>query len=195
MKEVYGTDQEHFARVFESCTDNILLQVRELQEIAREFSTYSRIPRIEMRRGDVVATVGEIVDSYRAGPSSGVKMELAADPETIEADFDAKLLGRAVRNLLENALRATAEGGSISVSVEEDENGVRISVGDDGPGIEAELLPRIFDPYFSTHDAGTGLGLPIARRIVEEHGGTIAAENRPQGGLLVTITLAARDVR
>ena len=123
-------------------------------------------------------------------------MAFAAVPETIEADFDAKLLGRAVRNLLENALRATAEGGSISVTVEKkDENAVCISVADDGPGIEAELLPRIFDPYFSTHDAGTGLGLPIARRIVEEHGGTIAAENRSQGGLLVTITLAPRDLR
>jgi signal transduction histidine kinase/HAMP domain-containing protein len=193
MKEVYGTDRDHFARVFESCTDNILLQVRELQEIAREFSTYSRIPRIELRRGDVAATVGEIVDSYRSGPSSGVKIELKANPETIEADFDAKLLGRAVRNLLENALRATADGGTISVVVAGDETGVRISVSDDGPGIEAELLPRIFDPYFSTHDAGTGLGLPIARRIVEEHGGSISAKNRPQGGLLVTILLG--DVR
>ncbi|TNF81151.1 MAG: ATP-binding protein [Acidobacteria bacterium] len=134
-------------------------------------------------------------DSYRSGPSSGVTIEFAADPKRIEAEFDAKLLGRAVRNLLENALRATTDGGSISVSAEGDEQGVRISVSDDGPGIEAELLPRIFDPYFSTHDAGTGLGLPIARRIVEEHGGTIAAENRPQGGLQVTITLAGRDVR
>ena len=108
-----------------------------------------------------------------------------------EADFDAKLLGRAVRNLLENALRATANGGHISVAVDEAEMGVRISVSDDGPGIETELLPRIFDPYFSTHDAGTGLGLPIARRIAEEHGGTISAENRPRGGLQVTITLGS----
>ncbi len=189
MKEVYGTDREHFARVFESCTDNILLQVQVLQEIAREFSTYSRIPRIELQRGDVVATVREIVDAYRSAPSSGVQVEFAANPEKIEADFDAKLLGRAVRNLLENALRATADGGSISVSVEGEEKAVRILVSDDGPGIETELLPRIFDPYFSTHDAGTGLGLPIARRIVEEHGGSITAQNRPQGGLQVTITL------
>jgi signal transduction histidine kinase len=189
MKEVYGTDREHFARVFESCTDNILLQVQVLQEIAREFSTYSRIPRIELERGNVVAAVREIVDAYRSGPSSGVQIEFAANPEKIEADFDAKLLGRAVRNLLENALRATADGGSISVSVEGEEKAVRILVSDDGPGIETELLPRIFDPYFSTHDAGTGLGLPIARRIVEEHGGSITAQNRPQGGLQVTITL------
>jgi signal transduction histidine kinase len=65
----------------------------------------------------------------------------------------------------------------------------RIAVLDSGPGVPPDLLPRIFDPYFSTHDTGTGLGLPIARRIAEEHGGEISAHNRPAGGLEVAITL------
>ncbi|HEV3072801.1 MAG TPA: ATP-binding protein, partial [Thermoanaerobaculia bacterium] len=65
----------------------------------------------------------------------------------------------------------------------------RVAVLDSGPGVPPELLARIFDPYFSTHDAGTGLGLPIARRIVEEHGGEIAARNRPEGGLEAVITI------
>ncbi|HET9767735.1 MAG TPA: ATP-binding protein, partial [Thermoanaerobaculia bacterium] len=64
-----------------------------------------------------------------------------------------------------------------------------ITVADRGPGVPAELLQRIFDPYFSTHDTGTGLGLPITRRIVEEHGGTIAAKNRIGGGLEVVILI------
>jgi signal transduction histidine kinase len=55
--------------------------------------------------------------------------------------------------------------------------------------VPPELLGRIFDPYFSTHDTGTGLGLPIARRVAEEHGGSIAARNRPGGGLEVTIRI------
>ncbi|HEV3072795.1 MAG TPA: ATP-binding protein, partial [Thermoanaerobaculia bacterium] len=65
----------------------------------------------------------------------------------------------------------------------------RVAVLDSGPGVPPELLARIFDPYFSTHDAGTGLGLPIARRIAEEHGGEIAARNRPEGGLEAVITI------
>ncbi|MFL6194092.1 MAG: ATP-binding protein, partial [Thermoanaerobaculia bacterium] len=66
----------------------------------------------------------------------------------------------------------------------------RIAVKDEGPGVRPpENLPRIFDPYFSTHDTGTGLGLPIARRVVEEHGGTITARNRAERGLEVVITL------
>ena len=60
---------------------------------------------------------------------------------------------------------------------------------DSGPGVKAAFREAIFDPYFSTHDTGTGLGLPIARRIAEEHGGGIAARNRAEGGLEVTITL------
>jgi two-component system sensor histidine kinase AtoS len=69
----------------------------------------------------------------------------------------------------------------------------RIAVLDSGPGVKADLLPRIFDPYFSTHDTGTGLGLPIARRIAEEHGGDMTARNRPEGGLEVTVTLPVSE--
>jgi len=97
-----------------------------------------------------------------------------------------------VRNLLENAVRATREDGTVEVSVEGRGVEIRIRVVDDGPGIALAHLPRIFEPYFSTEDSGTGLGLPIARRIVEEHGGTISARNRSPRGLEVSITLPRR---
>ena len=66
---------------------------------------------------------------------------------------------------------------------------VWIRVSDEGPGVEESQLARIFEPYFSTHAGGTGLGLPIALRIAEEHGGTIRARNRASGGLEVTVTI------
>ena len=114
-------------------------------------------------------------------------------PTPIPARFDERLLTRAVRNLLENAVRASGVEGEVSLTIEQGRGEARIAVSDRGPGVPVELLPRIFDPYFSTHDTGTGLGLPIARRIVEEHGGTITARNRDPGrsggGLEVTITI------
>ncbi|HEX5758510.1 MAG TPA: ATP-binding protein, partial [Thermoanaerobaculia bacterium] len=197
MREVHKSDPQHFGEVFERCTANILSQVEELRQIASEFSAYSSIPRIEPRPGDLAAAVAELVEGYRAAPPEGVAVELAVDGP-LPARFDARLLGRAVRNLLENALRASAAGGRVSVRVEGDGSEARIVVADTGPGVPPEVLPRIFDPYFSTHDTGTGLGLPIARRIAEEHGGDLTARNRPEGGLEVTITLpvippAARD--
>ncbi len=207
MREVYANDPEHFDRVFERCTVNILTQVEELRSIASEFSAYSAIPRIDPRPGDLTTAITELVEGYRAAPPEGVTVELETDGP-LPARFDAKLLGRAVRNLLENALRASAGGGTVLVRLERlerlerTEAGVlpsarpagparvaRIAVLDRGPGVKPELLPRIFDPYFSTHDTGTGLGLPIARRIAEEHGGGITARNRPEGGLEVAITV------
>ena len=99
-----------------------------------------------------------------------------------------------MRNLIENALRATtAGGGRVTVRLERHDGFARIAVLDSGPGVPPDLLPRIFDPYFSTHDTGTGLGLPIARRIAEEHGGAITARNRPEGGLEVAVTLPAAN--
>jgi nitrogen fixation/metabolism regulation signal transduction histidine kinase len=208
---------ERFAEVFERCTKNVLAQVDELRQIASEFSTYSSIPRLDRQAGDLVEAMRRLVEPYRAAPPAGVAVELEAEPARLPARFDPKLLGRAVRNLLENALRASGEGGRVTLRVERLGGGgggasggdgagggprsggagvdgcgageARISVTDCGPGVAPALLGRIFDPYFSTHDAGTGLGLPIARRIAEEHGGSIAARNRPGGGLEVTITI------
>jgi two-component system nitrogen regulation sensor histidine kinase NtrY len=189
MREVYKNDPDHFGRVFDRCTSNILTQVEELRSIASEFSAYSAIPRIDPQPGDLTAAMAELVEGYRAAPPEGVSVELESDGP-IGTRFDAKLLGRAVRNLLENALRATRPaGGRVVVRTEQVDGHARIAVVDSGPGVRPDLLPRIFDPYFSTHDTGTGLGLAIARRIAEEHGGDIAARNRPEGGLEVVVTL------
>jgi signal transduction histidine kinase len=189
MREVFKNDPDHFGRVFDRCTSNILTQVEELRSIASEFSAYSAIPRIDPQPGDLTAAMAELVEGYRAAPPEGVSVELESDGP-IGTRFDAKLLGRAVRNLLENALRATRPaGGRVVVRVERQNGHARIAVVDSGPGVRPDLLPRIFDPYFSTHDTGTGLGLAIARRIAEEHGGDITARNRAEGGLEVVVTL------
>ncbi len=188
MVEVHQRDPERFGDVFERCTGNILRQVEELQQIAQEFSTYSRIPRLDAQPGDLAATAGEVVDTYRTASPSGVALRLAAPP-SLPARFDARLLRRALRNLIENSLRASGEHGEVEVQLERQDGTAALTVADRGPGVAPELLQRIFDPYFSTHDTGTGLGLPITRRIVEEHGGTISARNRSGGGLEVTIMI------
>jgi two-component system, NtrC family, nitrogen regulation sensor histidine kinase NtrY len=189
MREVYASDPERFAEVFERCTANILRQVEELRAIASEFSAYSRIPRLDPQPGDLVKTVGEVVEAYGAAPPAGAQLSFQADPPAIPGRFDAKLMGRAVRNLIENALRACGSGGRVDISVVGRDGQARIAVADSGPGVVPDVLPRIFDPYFSTHAAGTGLGLPIARRIAEEHGGRIEADNLPGGGFEVAITI------
>ena len=191
MREVYASDRDHFDRVFESCTRNILRQVEELRQISGEFSTYSRIPRFEPRVGDVVADLRELVAGYRSAASSGVEVTFEATAASLEARYDRRLLGRALRNLVENALRAATAGpgGRVRVRVAEVDDAVHVAVEDTGPGVPSDQLGRIFDPYFSTHSGGTGLGLPISRRIVEQHGGGIGARNLPDGGFEVALWL------
>jgi signal transduction histidine kinase len=189
MQQVYRTDPERFGEIFERCTANILQQVDELQQIASEFSTYSRIPRIELQRSDLVDAMAAVVEAYRAAPPKGIEVAFIGGDGPVFARFDERLLGRAVRNLVENALRATGEGGRVEVRVGRRDGWASVVVSDTGPGVPADLLGRIFEPYFSTHSGGTGLGLPIARRIAEEHGGEIVASNRPLGGLAVEIKI------
>ncbi len=189
MREVYAGDRPRFEAVFERCTGNILQQVEELRDIASDFSIYSRIPRAELAEDDLAAALRELVEGYRAAGPGGERIVMSGGEEAIRTRFDSKLLGRAVRNLLENALRASGEDGRVELSLAQDGGRAAIRVVDSGPGVESETLQRIFDPYFSTYDSGTGLGLAITRRIVEEHGGRIEAHNHPNGGLEVTITL------
>ena len=200
MRQVWRDRGERFAEVFERCTANVLGQVDELRQIAEEFSAYSSIHRLAPQTGNLVTAIRKLVEPYRAAPPPKITIEVIAEQPSLPARFDPKLLGRAVRNLVENALRASAErGGRVEVRIERrpaagagGDGGAgeaRIVVSDRGPGVDPALLGRIFDPYFSTHNSSTGLGLPIARRIVEEHGGAIHARNRPGGGLEVAITI------
>jgi signal transduction histidine kinase len=111
----------------------------------------------------------------------------AAGPVWVHGHTEA--LFRAVRNLIENAIRASSERGSVEVTVEQRDGVAEIAVTDRGPGVPPDQLGRILEPYFSTHASGTGLGLPIAARIAEEHGGALLARNRPIGGFEVVVTI------
>ncbi len=192
LREAWQRDREHFAAVFERCTRNILAQVEELREIASEFSAYSQIPRIERQEGDLVAAVRGVAEAYRASPPVGVAVNLAVPPDGMTASFDPRLLPRAVRNLIENAVRAVAGGGVVEVELGRRGEVAVLAVRDDGPGVPPEQLGRILEPYFSTHATGTGLGLPIAARIAEEHGGGLEVRNRPGGGFEVVVTIPLR---
>lgn len=189
LRQVHSTSPERLDEIFDRCIDNILKQVADLHETVSDFSIYSRILHADRKRGDLVDAVREVVDSYRVSPPPGVTVSFTSTSEELLATFDAKLLSRAVRNLLENAVRASQSAGEVGVSLSTDDGDALIVVLDRGPGVPAADLKRIFEPYFSTSSGGTGLGLPIAKRVVEEHEGSVVAENRDGGGLRVSIRI------
>lgn len=107
----------------------------------------------------------------------------------IELRCDPFLLERALLNIVRNALEATTSHDAVRFGVICADDGLVFTVQDDGPGIDDETLPRIFDPFFSTKSKGTGLGLAIARNVVESHGGQISAVNKTEGGTCFTLSL------
>lgn len=193
LRQVWRDAPDRLEEVFDRCTGNILAQVEELARTAGEFSTYSRIPLARPAPGDLAEAVREVVDGYASTAHGAVAVLFESAPGTADAAlaFDRRLMQRALRNLIENALRASSKDGEVLVRVEAwgTDGAVAVTVSDRGPGVSDSDLERIFEPYFSTSSGGTGLGLPIARRIVQEHGGSITAATRPRGGLAVRIVL------
>jgi len=188
LREVWRRKSPDFERVLEDCVSNVLRQTEELRRSASEFADYSRLPRPEIRPTDVAALLRDAAAAYSAAP--GVRWVVEA-PAGLEAMADPRLLSRVLSNLVGNSVDALKQGGRIRLAAARRDGRIEASVEDDGPGVPAEILPRLFDPYFSAKSGGTGLGLAIAKKIVEEHGGTIGAANRPEGGFRVRFDLPA----
>ena len=126
-----------------------------------------------------------------------VSVQVDAAPGLPEIEADAVHLELALLNLVTNAIDAMGDGGALSVSLAPRGTGVRLEVGDSGPGVPESLIGRIFDPWVTTkpYGRGTGLGLAIARSVIGAHGGTISVANRPTSGAVFTVDLpVATDV-
>lgn len=190
LRTAWGDDRERFARVFPSAIEMILGSVRDLKQLIEEFSRFSRLPAPRPTRLDLNALVREATAAYAEAPKAAVEvvLELAAELPRIEADADQ--LRRVLLNVVNNALEAMAgRPGRIVVRTERRATGVAIAVLDEGPGVEDG--ERVFEPHFSTKAKGTGLGLTIARQIVEEHGGAIQVRRRDPVGTAVVVELPA----
>jgi len=110
-------------------------------------------------------------------------------PEEITCIADIEQMRMALINLVNNAIEAAGSGGAVIVSGARENGAVVLKVSDNGPGIAAEEAERIFEPYYTKRSGGTGLGLTLVRRIVEEHGGKVSAENLPSGGARFIVTI------
>jgi two-component system sensor histidine kinase HydH len=173
-------------------------EITRLERSAETFLDFGRPPEIERRTFDLRLLVGQVLDLVAPRASrQGIRVSCSApENQNISVRADMGQVRQVLLNLLLNALDAVPEGGTISVEIESSAsagNGspgwVTIRVADTGRGLPGDLGPKIFEPFVSTKPTGVGLGLSICKRIVESHGGQIAAVNRAGGGAEFTIRL------
>jgi len=186
------------AEILERGTRTIVQQVETMQQMVNAFSEYARAPEMLVTHFSLNQLVTEVADLYRSqAPRTKIRLDLDPRLEGIEADRGR--VRQILNNLITNALEAlegvsqpTLEIATALDSTAESEY-ARVTVSDNGPGFQRELLGRVFDPYVTSKPKGTGLGLAIVKKIVEEHGGRIDADNRPEGGARVRVLLPVID--
>ena len=183
------------AGMLQRSTQTIVNQVAALKRMVDAFSQYARAPEPAMRELDLNALVHEVLTLYESLGSS-IHLELAgALPHIIG---DAAQLRQVIHNLLQNAQDALGDTPQprITVTSATADNTLRFSVTDNGSGFPEHLMKRAFEPYVTTKTKGTGLGLVIVKKIIEEHGGTVVISNiEPHGAcVLITLPVAQRDV-
>ncbi len=176
-----------FEKVVGECTRAIVDEVEALKNLVDEFAQFARLPAASLQP-TVLDDVIEQALSLYDGLFPGITVERRLAPDLPPLRLDADQLKRVLINLVDNAIEATEGKGRIVVATEFDraEGRARLSVADDGPGIPPGDRDRLFVPHFSTKKRGSGLGLAIVNRIVQEHLGTVRAEdNIPRGARFV----------
>lgn len=170
-------------------------EVARLDRIVGDVLDFARPVRVEYARADANALVREA--ALAVIPAELLAFDL--EPGPLELDTDADRLRAALVNVLQNAREAVAgaaaEAPPVVVRTRARDGRVRIEVADRGPGIPPEHLPQVFEPYFTTKRSGTGLGLPIARNVIDALGGTIRAAIREGGGAEIAIELPREAAR
>jgi signal transduction histidine kinase len=189
LQRVHADRGEPLGPVLDGCVTSILGQVRLLRQIASEFSSFASSPTARRAPADPVRLVHEVVEPYRVGLEGRIAVQNEVTGPLPAVVVDRTLVARALANIVENALHAMPGEGRLRLTSRVEDGTVAIRVEDTGFGMDEEALARVFEPYFSTKTAGTGLGLPIARRNIELSGGSISVESEKGRGTAVTIRL------
>ena len=202
-RKYLGTMTADEGQILDRATHTIVQQVEAMKEMVNAFSEYARAPDLDINRFDLDRLVHEVVDLYRVQERQ-IDLHLGVAQSLPNIEADAGRIRQIIHNLIRNSIEALehSDHGRIDVAVRATQVGqadvIEILVEDNGPGFQTGSIGQVFDPYVTTKPKGTGLGLAIVKKLVEEHAGTIVAENRPEGGATIRIRLpvdeAAREL-
>jgi signal transduction histidine kinase len=189
----HAASQPRGAPFAESKLRLILEEIARMEHTIQSLLDFSRPPALRRVRHDVRETLHRALNLVDGrARQQGVSLATALNNGPLTVDADPEQLHQVFVNLLINAIEAMPGGGQLLVAAESaggDPPEVQVRLHDTGPGLPDEILDRLFEPFATTKDRGTGLGLAVSRRIVEEHGGSIEGANDPQGGALFCVSL------
>jgi nitrogen fixation/metabolism regulation signal transduction histidine kinase len=164
------------------------------------FSDYARAPEISISRFQLNRLIREVAYLYRPKNDEAI-VELKLDEELPEVEADNQWIRQLLHNLIRNAMEAMEgqDDARLEISTrlvgDSGNSYAEIGVRDNGPGIDPETLNELFEPYVTTKPKGTGLGLAIVKKLIEEHGGTVTAENRKDRGACIIVRLPLTETR
>lgn len=187
VRDAYKGDDAVYRALLEEAVDITGEEVESLRRLVRAFGDFARLPRPELREGDLVAVLLDLEQLY-----GSARLELSGTAAPVTGWFDYDALRRALINLIDNGLaacRQQREPERVALAVSRPGVGARLVVSDRGAGIAAADLSRIFEPDFTTKSDGMGLGLAIVENIIIGHGGVISVRSEPGRGTSFTIDL------
>jgi signal transduction histidine kinase len=186
---VYEDKSGDFEKALRESASYIISEVENLRRIAQEFLELSRVASLKKETFDLREAVGEIVFPYQRVISERVRFRETLEGKDFLVEADKAKIKIAIRNIFINAVEAIRGKGEIEIKIKAETDSLSLAVRDSGIGMAKDVVEKIFESYFSTKDVGTGLGLPIAKKIIEDHGGTIRVESEVQEGTLITIVI------
>jgi signal transduction histidine kinase len=164
-------------------------ETQRINRIVQQFLDYARPPRLSLRQASLGDTLEAAAGALRAKAATRRVTIESNVSGAGEAVFDPDQLKQAVDNLLRNAIDASPDGGRVRIEARREVSDHVIDVVDEGPGIPADVLPKIFDLYFTTKADGTGVGLAVTNQIVEAHHGRIDVETSPGRGTRMSVRI------
>ncbi len=183
LEKLKGKDLE----IVDKTTGVIIDQVKSIDAMVSAFSDYANTPQVERKSLDLNALINQSISLYDAHKNISIELDLSGDvPELL---LDANGISRVIINLIKNATESIEQGRDLTINITtqylKDKGIVRLSIKDNGDGFDESVLESVFEPYVTTKEKGSGLGMAIVQNIIEQHDGCVFVNNiKPQGAII-----------
>jgi signal transduction histidine kinase len=172
--------------------DKIVNTINHLNSRVEQILGFARPVSLTLHSEDLNQIVNDILELLRPQlKANQVKVRLSSEAQPAYAMLDQTSLRGALMNLMLNAIEAMPDGGTLSIVLHQSEESLRLEIADTGRGIGEAEAKKIFEPFYTTKEQGLGLGMPYAKKIIDQHGGTISVSSQPGKGTTISLVLAA----